>query len=106
MKELEKKEDFDRILRSNKIVLVDFFGTWCGPCKSLNPILEKISDEYSQTVEIVKVDVDLFPELATKYEVRSIPNMIFFHNGMIKERHIGLTTKLELETKLSSINQS
>ena len=75
------KDNFDKeVLRSTEKVLVDFFATWCGPCKILAPTLEKLSEEHPEYI-IGKVDVDKEPELAQKYSIMSVPTLIVFDNG-------------------------
>ncbi len=71
----------EALLKENEIVFVDFFATWCGPCKMLAPEIEKLADEYVGQVPVVKVDVDEEPELARRYNVMSIPTLFVFKNG-------------------------
>ena len=68
-------------LMNEKAVLVDFFATWCGPCKMLSPVLEGVAEKMKDKVTIVKVDVDRSPDLAAKFGVMSVPTMIMFKNG-------------------------
>lgn len=77
---LEKHEDFEKILKENKEVLVDFFATWCGPCKMLTPELEDMCDEHSE-VMVVKVDVDQFNELAADFHITAVPTMVVFKDN-------------------------
>lgn len=72
----------DEVIKNKKIVVVDFFATWCGPCNMLSPILEKISEERDD-FEIVKVDIDKNKELAYKYEIMAVPTLLFFKNGQV-----------------------
>lgn len=80
------------VLQNEKLVVVDFFATWCGPCQMLSPVLEELSQEFPE-VEIVKVDVDEAPELAEKYGVFSIPNVVMIKNGKEIDRFVGFSTK-------------
>lgn len=100
MKILSSKEFEEKVLKSNKKVLVDFFATWCGPCKMLAPILEQVQGETD--VEIVKVDIDESMDLARKYGIMSVPTMILFENGEEKDRVTGLRQKSQI---LSFINE-
>ena len=100
MKILSSKEFEKEVLKSNKKVLVDFFATWCGPCKMLAPILEQVQGETD--VEIVKVDIDESMDLARKYGIMSVPTMILFENGEEKDRVTGLRQKSQI---LSFINE-
>ena len=80
----------------NGVVLVDFFATWCGPCRMMAPILEDVKDELSSSIEIFKVDVDDNEKLARSFGIMSIPTLILFVNGQQKEKHIGLMQQDEL----------
>ncbi len=75
------------------VVLVDFFATWCGPCKMQAPVLEKVQEELGKQVQIFKVDVDEDEKLARSFGVMSIPTMILFVDGQQKEKHVGLWSK-------------
>lgn len=90
-------ETFDaEVLKSEGLVLVDFWAQWCGPCKQLGPVLEELSGELS-SVKIVKMDIDANPEAPTKYGVRSIPTMILVKNGELISTKMGNKPKAELE---------
>ncbi|MGM9947122.1 thioredoxin [Floccifex sp.] len=73
-------EEFNALMNEN-LVLVDFFATWCGPCKMLAPVLEKVQETLNDKVKIVKVDVDQSPDLAAQFGVMAVPTMILFKNG-------------------------
>lgn len=90
------KSSFKDIITSEDVVLVDFFGTWCGPCQALMPILKEVKGELGDAVKIVKVDIDKNQELATKYQVRSVPTMILFKDGVPKWRQSGVLQKNEI----------
>ena len=74
-------KDFDSIISQNKNVLVDFWATWCGPCKMVGPIIEQLAVDYEGKAAVVKVDVDEEPELASKFGIQSIPTIILFQDG-------------------------
>lgn len=93
MKVINLEEFNDLVIESKKTVLVDFFATWCGPCKMLTPILEEVEKEKTNDVEIYKVDVDQSFDLAKGYGVMSVPTLILFKNGAEAERVIGLKNK-------------
>ena len=88
-----KENEFEDVLKENKVVLVDFFANWCGPCRMLAPILEEVLAESNGKFEIVKVDVDESEKLAKKFGIMSIPTMIIFQDGKEAEKIIGLRDK-------------
>jgi thioredoxin 1 len=95
-------KDFDeKVLSSDKTVLVDFYADWCGPCKALAPTLAEIANEQSEVTTIVKVDVDASQDLAAKYGVRGMPTMLIFKNGEVKGTLVGNQPKQTILTTLS-----
>jgi thioredoxin 1 len=84
------------VLQSPLPVIVDFWAPWCAPCKHIAPILEELAQEYQSKVKIVKVNTDQFQKIASTYEVRGIPNLVFFKGGKIVERVIGAVPKEQL----------
>ncbi|EAQ39404.1 thioredoxin [Dokdonia sp. MED134] len=90
------KSSFSDIINSETPVLVDFFATWCGPCKTLGPILEQVKDTLGDGVKIVKIDVDKNQPLAAKYQVRGVPTMILYKNGKQVWRQSGVLDKTAL----------
>lgn len=90
------KSNFKDIINSEKIVLVDFYGTWCGPCQTLMPILKDVKEELKNGIKIVKIDIDKNQKLATQYQVRSVPTMILFNEGEPKWRQSGVLPKNEI----------
>ena len=88
-----KEDEFNKITAGKKPVLVDFFATWCGPCRMLAPTLEQIEAEGNGSYEIVKVDVDESQELARKFGIMSVPTMIIFKDGQEMEKMVELRSK-------------
>ena len=74
-------DTFEALIRENKIVLVDFFATWCGPCRMIAPLIEQVAEEYDGKAVVAKVDIDEEQELATQYGIESIPTVILFKDG-------------------------
>lgn len=96
MKYLEKEQDFDTLIKE-ELVLVDFYANWCGPCQMLSPILEELSKTH-KNLNIVKVDVDKFQNLARKYGIMSIPTIKIYKNGTLTKESVGYLDLEELET--------
>ena len=90
------------ILESSQVALVDFWAQWCGPCRAIAPIIDELSQEMAGQVVVGKVDVDVNPDTAARYNVRSIPTLLIIKNGEVVDRHVGTTTKSALRTKLQS----
>jgi thioredoxin 1 len=89
--------NFDKeVLQSTETVLVDFGATWCGPCKVLAPIVEKIADETAGKYRVGKLDIDEAPEVTKRYGVRGVPTVIVFKGGQKVAQHVGVTSKENL----------
>jgi thioredoxin 1 len=89
------------VLDSTKPIMVDFWAEWCGPCRAVSPILDKIAEENADKLSIVKLNVDDNPETAMKYGITSIPAMFVFDNGQVVKRVIGAKPKPALEADLA-----
>ncbi len=99
-----KSDKFQKeVIDSNVPVLVDFSATWCGPCKMMGPVLEQLSAEYEGKAKVFKVDIDESMDLAEKYQIMSVPNMLFFKDGKPVDAVIGVTPPAVLKQKLDKI---
>lgn len=93
-------ENFHEIIGGDVPVLVDFFATWCGPCKMMHPVIDQLHNKLGDKVRILKVDIDKNRRLAAQYHVRSVPTLIIFKNGELKFRTAGLQPATALEAEL------
>jgi thioredoxin 1 len=89
------------VLASSKPIMVDFWAEWCGPCRAVSPILDKIAEENADKIDIVKLDVDANPETAMKYGITSIPAMYVFKDGEVVKRMVGAKPKPAIEADLA-----
>jgi len=95
VKEVTSQTFQEEVLNSEKTVLIDFYADWCGPCKALSPIIEEVAKE-NPNIKVVKVDVDLCQDLATKYNTMSIPTLVVIKNGEEADRVVGLVDKVTI----------
>ena len=86
----------DEVLQSELPVLVDFWATWCGPCKMIAPLIDELAKEYQGKIRVVKMDVDANPETPGKYGIRGIPTLILFKSGQVEATRVGGTSKSQL----------
>lgn len=93
---------FSEIINKDKLVLVDFFAEWCGPCKMMSPILKQVKDNLGDRVSIIKIDVDKNQSLAAKYQVRGVPTLMLFKHGKQIWRQSGLLQKDDLINLITS----
>jgi len=102
--ELEAMNFPAEVLQSDLPVLVDFWAEGCGPCKMIAPVLEEIAAEHAGRVKIAKVNVDQHPALAGQYQVRSIPTLLYFARGQVRDQLVGAAGKKAIESRLAALS--
>lgn len=96
-------QNFAEIISGNSVVMVDFWATWCGPCRMLMPVVEEVAVEMEGKAVIAKCNVDEADEVALKYGIRSIPTLLFFKNGELADRTVGVVSKSEIINKINNL---
>lgn len=91
------------VLNNEKPVMVDFWATWCGPCKALVPVVEEIAAEYEGKAAVVKCNVDESPDAPAEYRIRNIPTLLFFKNGELKHKLVGTVSKGAITDELNKL---
>ncbi|MDR3226564.1 MAG: thioredoxin [Prevotellaceae bacterium] len=97
------ESNFNEIVKSDKLIVVDFWAEWCGPCRAISPIIEELAKEYEGKAVIGKVDVDSNTAIAEKYGIRNIPTIIFIKNGEIVDKTVGAIPKTALVSKIEAL---
>lgn len=103
MTELTERTFAMEVLQAAQPVLVDFYATWCGPCRMLAPVLEQLAGEFAGQVKFAKVDVDRAPGLATQYQITGVPTLLLFHNGRVVDEVVGLAPLGALRARLRAV---
>lgn len=96
-------EKFDEVLKSDKLVVVDFWAEWCGPCRMMSSIVDELAEDFADKCVVGKVDCDANPEVCNKYGIRNIPTILFFKNGEIVDKNAGAAQKEILKEKINNI---
>ena len=94
------------VLQSDNPVLVDLYADWCGPCRQLGPVIDQLAREYDDSVKIGKLNIDENPDLANQYKVSSIPTLLLFKDGQVKDRLVGNRSKKEIEEFIKSCEKT
>ncbi len=103
VRHVTQTEFTNEITHSAQPVVADFYATWCGPCRMLAPMLDRVADGYTNRIKFVKVNVDESPGLAQNYEIQAIPTVLFFKDGKLADRIVGLPAEADLKTKLDAL---
>ena len=96
-------ENYEAILAESKPLVIDFWAEWCGPCRTIAPIVEELAEEYADRVNIGKCDVDSADDVVATYRVRNIPTLVFIKDGAVVDKHVGAISRNDLVAKIEAL---
>ncbi len=102
MAKVATNTNFDELLEDGKLVIVDFWAVWCGPCRMLSPLLDEVEEEMADKITVVKVNVDDADEIAMRYRIMNIPTLLYFKNGQLVDKSVGAMPKNLLVDKINA----
>ena len=102
MAKIATNTSFDGLLQDEKLVIVDFWAVWCGPCRMLSPLLDEVEEEMADKITVVKVNVDDADEVAMRYRIMNIPTLLFFKNGQLVDKTVGAMPKNLLVDRINA----
>ena len=102
MPKVATNTNFTELVNDSKLVIVDFWATWCGPCRMISPLLDELEEEMADQITVVKVNVDDADEIAAQYRIMSIPTLLFIKNGQIVDKTVGAMPKPALADKIKA----
>ena len=102
MAKIATSTSFPELLQDDKLVIVDFWAVWCGPCRMLSPLLDEVEEEMADKITVVKVNVDDADEIAMKYRIMNIPTLLFFKNGQLVDKTVGAMPKNVLVDRITA----
>ena len=102
MAKIATTASFDELLQDNRLVIVDFWATWCGPCRMLTPLLDEVEEEMEGKISVVKVNVDDAEEIAARFRIMNIPTLLFFKGGQLVDKTVGAMPKNALVGRINA----
>jgi thioredoxin 1 len=102
MAKIATNTSFDELLQDGRLVIVDFWATWCGPCRMLSPLLDEVEEDMADSIVVVKVNVDDADEIAARFRIMNIPTLLFFKGGQIVDKTVGAMPKSALVERINA----